>query len=283
MKKFTEKLSGRIFLFAALSSIAALVLITVFILVRGLPWMGEYGVFKFIFGMSWAPTYGEYGIFPMVVSIIIVTLGALILGVPIGLCSAVFMSEFAPAWLRNIFRPAIQLLAGIPSVVYGFVGMVFIVPFIRNYFGGPGLSILAASVVLAIMILPTVISISEVSLLALPRQYKEGALALGMTKWQAIYSVQLPAAKSGIVAAVVLGIGRAIGETMAVIMVVGNAVAMPESILDPVRTLTTNIGIEMGYATGDHQAALFATGIILFVIIMILNAAAQYITRTRKG
>jgi len=183
--------------------------------------------------------------------------------------------------LRNIFRPAIQLLAGIPSVVYGFWGVLFIVPMIRNYLGGPGLSILAGSIILAIMILPTIISISEVSLLALPRQYKEGGLALGLTHWQTIYSLLLPAAKSGIVSAIILGIGRAIGETMAVIMVLGNAVAIPQSILDPVRTLTTNIGIEMGYASGEHQQALFATGIVLFIIIMIMNAAAQYITRKK--
>jgi phosphate transport system permease protein len=192
------------------------------------------------------------------------------------------LAEFAPVKVRNLFRPAIQLLAGIPSVVYGFWGLLFIVPFIRNYLGGPGLSILAGAVILAIMILPTVISICEVSLLSLPRQYKEGALALGMTHWQVIYSVLLPAAKSGIVAAAILGIGRAIGETMAVIMVLGNAVAMPSSILDPVRTLTTNIGIEMGYASGDHQHALFATGIVLFIIIMIINSTAQYVTRRKS-
>jgi phosphate transport system permease protein len=166
-------------------------------------------------------------------------------------------------------------------VVYGFWGLLFIVPFIRNYLGGPGLSILAGSIILAIMILPTVISISEVSLIALPRPYKEGALALGLTQWQAIHAVQLPAAKSGIVAAIILGIGRAIGETMAVIMVLGNAVAIPQSILDPARTLTTNIGIEMGYASGDHQQALFATGIVLLIIIMIINASAQYVTRSK--
>jgi phosphate transport system permease protein len=166
-------------------------------------------------------------------------------------------------------------------VVYGFWGLLFVVPAIRNYLGGPGLSILAGSIILAIMILPTIISIAEVSLMSLPRQYKEGAYALGMTQWQTIRSVQLPAAKSGIVAAIILGIGRAIGETMAVIMVLGNAVAIPESILDPARTLTTNIGIEMGYASGDHQQALFATGIVLLVIVMILNASAQYITRRK--
>ncbi|MCL2880292.1 MAG: phosphate ABC transporter permease subunit PstC [Treponema sp.] len=277
----SKEYSGRIFLVLALSSISALALITVFIIVKGVPIIAKVGVLNFIFGMSWAPGHGEFGIFPMIVGTVTVTLGAAVLGVPIGICCSIFLSEFAPAMLRNIFRPAIQLLAGIPSVVYGFWGLLFIVPFIRVHLGGPGLSILAGSIILAIMILPTIISISEVSILALPRQYKEGALALGLTHWQAIRSVILPAAKSGIVAAVILGIGRAMGETMAVIMVLGNAVAVPESILDPVRTLTTNIGIEMGYASGEHQEALFATGIVLFIIIMALNASAQYITRKK--
>jgi len=282
MKKFRERLSGRIFLVLAFSSISALALITIFIIVNGVPIIAQVGFFNFIFGMSWAPGHGEFGIFPMIVGSITVTLGAAILGVPIGLCCAIFLTEFAPARLSRLFRPAIQLLAGIPSVVYGFWGLLFVVPFIRTYLGGPGLSILAGSVILAIMVLPTVISISEVSILALPRQYKEGALALGMTHWQTIRSVILPSAKSGIVAAIILGIGRAMGETMAVIMVLGNAVAVPNSILDPVRTLTTNIGIEMGYASGEHRQALFATGIVLFVVIMLLNASAQYITRKRK-
>lgn len=281
-KSFKDILSERIFLTLALSSISALALITLFIVIQGSPIIGKVGVFRFIFGMTWAPGQGEFGIFPMIVGTITVTLGAMILGVPVGICSAIFLAEFAPAQVRNMFRPAIQLLAGIPSVVYGFWGLIFIVPLIRDHLGGPGLSILAGSIVLAIMILPTVISITEVSIIALPRTYKEGALALGMSHWQAIYSVQLPAAKSGIVAAVILGTGRAIGETMAVIMVLGNAPALPRSILDPVRTLTTNIGIEMGYATGDHRQALFATGIVLFIIIMTLNITAQYITRKKK-
>jgi len=282
VKKFRENLSGRVFLVLALSSISVLALITIFIIVNGLPIIAEVGVKDFIFGMSWAPSRGEYGIFPMIIGSVAVTLGAVILGVPIGICCSIFLTEFAPAKLSKVFRPAIQLLAGIPSVVYGFWGLLFVVPFIREYLGGPGLSILAASIILAIMVLPTVISISEVSILALPRQYKEGALALGLTHWQTIRSVILPSAKSGIVAAVILGTGRAIGETMAVIMVLGNAVAVPKSILDPVRTLTTNIGIEMGYAEGTHKQALFATGIVLFIIIMILNASAQYITRKKK-
>ena len=281
MEKFKENLSGRIFLVLALSSISALALITIFIIVNGVPIIAEAGLRNF-FGMTWAPNHGQFGITPMIIGTMAVTLGAVILGVPIGICCSIFLAEFAPAALRNLFRPAIQLLAGIPSVVYGFWGLLFVVPFIRTYMGGPGLSILAASVILAIMILPTVISISEVSILALPRQYKEGALALGLTRWQTIKAVLLPSAKSGIVSAIILGVGRAVGETMAVIMVLGNSPAMPQSILDPVRTLTTNIGLEMGYAAGDHQQALFATGIVLFVIIMIMNSLAQYITRTKN-
>jgi len=279
--KAKKDTAGKVFFALALTSIGALALITVFILVQGAPLIAKVGVFDFIFGAKWAPLQGHFGIFPMIVGSIAVTLGAVILGIPISLCCSIFLAEFAPVKFRNAFRPAIQLLAGIPSVVYGFWGLLFVVPLIRDYLGGPGLSILAGAIILAIMILPTVITISEASILALPRQYKEGALALGMTHWQTIRSVQLPAAKSGIVAAIILGIGRAIGETMAVIMVLGNAVALPRSILDPVRTLTTNIGIEMGYASGDHQQALFATGIVLFLIIMVLNAAAQYIVRRK--
>jgi phosphate transport system permease protein len=281
MKNIEEKSFEIVFFLIALSSLSVLALITVFIFIKGLPIVAKVGVFNFVFGMKWAPSQGAFGIFPMILGSISVTLGAAILGVPIAICCSIFLAEFAPVALRNIFRPAIQLLAGIPSVVYGFWGVLFIVPMIRNYLGGPGLSILAGSIILAIMILPTVISITEVSLLALPRHYKEGGLSLGLTHWQTIYSLLLPAAKSGIVSAIILGIGRAIGETMAVIMVLGNSVAIPESILDPVRTLTTNIGIEMGYASGEHQHALFATGIVLFIIIMILNAAAQYVTRRK--
>ena len=281
-KSWKEKLSEYTFLILALSSISVLALITVFIIVRGSPIIAKVGLFNFIFGMNWAPSQGEFGIFPMIVGSAAVTFGAAVIGVPVGICCAIFLAEYAPVKMRNIFRPAIQLLAGIPSVVYGFWGLLFIVPFIRDYLGGPGLSILAGSIILAIMILPVIISISEVALLSLPPHYKEGALALGLTHWRTIRVLLLPSAKSGIVAAVILGMGRAIGETMAVIMVVGNAVALPESILDPVRTLTTNIGIEMGYASGEHQEALFATGIVLFVIIMILNSVAQYIIHRKK-
>jgi len=279
--KFRETLAQRGFLLVAFSALSALALITIFIVAEGVPIIAKVGVLKFVFGMKWAPSQGYYGIFPMIIGSISVTLGAVILGVPIALCCAIFLAEFAPSFMRDLIRPAIQMLAGIPSVVYGFWGLVFVVPAIRNYLGGPGLSILAGSIILAIMILPTIISISEVSLLALPRLYKEGALALGATQWQTIGGVLLPAAKSGIAAAIILGVGRAVGETMAVIMVLGNAVALPTSILDPARTLTTNIGIEMGYASGEHQQALFATGIVLLIIIMILNSMAQLAFRRR--
>jgi phosphate transport system permease protein len=281
MKNFGEKIPQGLFFIIALSALSALALITIFIFIEGVPLIAKVGFFKFIFGMKWAPSQGYYGIFPMIVGTISVTLGAIILGVPVAICCSIFLAEFAPRKLSDVVRPAIQLLAGIPSVVYGFWGLIFIVPLIRNYLGGPGLSILAGSIILAIMILPTVISISEVSLLALSPLLKEGAFALGATHWQTIRSVLVPAAKSGILAGIILGIGRAVGETMAVIMVLGNAVALPNSILSPVRTLTTNIGIEMGYASGEHQQALFATGIVLLVIIMILNSMAQYSIRRK--
>ena len=281
MNKFGEKIPKGLFFIIALSALSSLALITIFIFIEGVPLIVKVGFFNFIFGMKWAPSLGQYGIFPMIVGTVLVTLGAIILGVPIALCCSIFLAEFAPRKLSNLVRPAIQLLAGIPSVVYGFWGLIFIVPAIRNYLGGPGLSILAGSIILAIMILPTVVSISEVSLLALSPLLKEGAFALGATHWQTIRSVLLPAAKSGILASIILGIGRAVGETMAVIMVLGNAVALPSSILDPARTLTTNIGIEMGYASGEHQQALFATGIVLLVIIMLLNSAAQYAIRRK--
>jgi phosphate transport system permease protein len=268
-------------LFLALSSIASLALITIFIIAEGVPIISKVGIIDFLFGTQWAPSLGKYGIFPMIVGSLSVTLGALIIAVPTALCCAIFLVELSPRFLSSIVRPAIQVLAGIPSVVYGFWGLIFIVPFIRNYLGGPGFSILAGSIILAIMTLPTIISIAEDALRALPPSYKEGSLALGTTQWQTIVSLQIPAARSGITAAVVLGMGRAIGETMAVIMVLGNAVALPNSILDPARTLTTSIGIEMGYASGEHQQALFATGIVLLVIIMILNSIAQYAARRR--
>jgi len=203
----------------------------------------------------------------------------LLLGIPLGLACTIFLAELIPPSIGILLRPAIQLLAAIPSVIYGFWGLIVLVPLIQNYLGGPGLSILAGSLVLSFMILPTIITISEDSLKSLPPSYKAGALALGATHWQTIWRVLIPAARSGIVASIILGMGRAIGETMAMIMILGNAVKMPTSFLDSARTLTTNIGIEMGYASGDHRQALFATGIVLFFIIMGLNTLAIFLSR----
>jgi len=264
-----------VLLLVALTSTTVLALIAIFIFAEGLPIIGKIGVREFLFGLHWAPTAGSFGIWPMIVGSVAVTAGALAVGVPLGLAVAIFLTEFAPASAAAAMRPCIQLLAGIPSVVYGFWGLIVIVPAIRNTFGGPGLSILAGSIILGIMILPTIISISEDALRALPPAFKEGSLALGATHWQTIWRLLLPAARSGILTAIILGLGRAVGETMAVIMVLGNAVEVPTSLLAPARTLTTSIGIEMGYASGEHRQALFATGVVLFVIIMLVNMAAN--------
>jgi len=270
-----------VLLLLALSAIAALALITVFIFRVGVPFIIEIGPVEFLFGRVWAPTQGQFGIWPMFVGSLWVTIGALVLGVPLGLAVAIFMTDFAPPTAAAILRPAIHLLAGIPSVIYGFVGLVLLVPIIRELFGGPGLSILAGSIILGIMILPNVISISEDAIRAVPQSYRDGALALGATHWQTIWLVVLPAARSGIIASVVLGMGRAIGETMAVIMVVGNALSMPKSVLDAATTMTSNIGLEMGYAAGQHRDALFATGVVLYVLIMVMNGITSFAVRRR--
>jgi len=279
--KLRELAIERSLLVASLSSVGALALIALFVFIQGTPIIVREGLIPFLFGHKWAPTKGAFGIFPMVVGSVWVTIGALLIAGPLGVACAVFLVEIAPRKVADFVRPAIQLLAGIPSVVYGFVGIIVLVPLIRETLGGPGLSILAAAVILGTMVLPTVISISQDALEAVPRSYKEGALALGLTHWQAITRVILPAARSGIAAALVLGMGRAIGETMAVIMVVGNATKLPQSPLDPARTLTSNIALEMAYASGEHREALFATGVVLFVFIMVLNTLAQ--VRSRRG
>ena len=276
-----EKIIGKIFLLIALSSIFILGLITFFIFEEGFPLILKIGPKAFLFGEKWIPSKGLFGIFPMIVSSFWVTLGALLLGIPLGLSCAIFLCEWVPPSVGMILRPTIQLLAAIPSVIYGFWGLIVLVPLIRNYLGGPGLSILSGSIILGFMILPTIISISEDSLRALPPTYKAGALALGATHWQTIWRVLIPAARSGIMASIILGMGRAIGETMAMIMILGNAVKMPSSFLDSARTLTTNIGIEMGYASGDHRQALFATGVVLFFIIMVLNSLASILSKRR--
>jgi phosphate transport system permease protein len=276
-----EKFIERVLLLLALSSIGSLALITVFIFLEGFPLILSAGLQNFIFSSHWAPTKGHFGILAMIISSVLVTLGAMVIGVPLGLSCAIVLAEFSPKRLKMVLKPTLELLAGIPSVVYGFLGVIWLVPLIRNYLGGPGLSLLAASIILGIMILPTVISISIDALTAVPDLYRDGSLALGATRWQTVRRVVLPAASSGIITAIILGMGRAIGETMAVIMVAGNALQIPTSILDPVRTLTSNIALELGYAAGRHREALFATGIVLFIIIMILNLSATLITRRR--
>jgi phosphate ABC transporter permease protein PstC len=267
----------------ALSAITILAVIAIFIFGQGTPIMFKYGFKSFLAGSDWYPTEKLFGLLPMIVGSLFVTFGALVIGVPFGLACAIVLTEFASKRVRSIIKPVIELLAGIPSVVYGFMGVVLLVPFIRSTLGGPGLSVLAAAVILGIMILPTVISISIDSLDAVPPSYREGSIALGATPWQTVKMVLLPAARSGIVASIILGMGRAVGETMAVIMVAGNAAEIPGSLLAPVRTLTSNIALEMGYAAGEHREALFATGVILFVIIMILNTVANATSRRRKG
>lgn len=269
--KYIEQTMRFVFLAAACVSIAATITICIFLFANGVPAMLKIGLKNFIFGLKWKPSIDLYGIFPMIVSSITVTLGALILGVPLGLFTAVFLARYCPKQLYNFFESGVKLLAGIPSVVYGFFGLTVIVPAIRNIFGGNGTSILAASIVLAIMILPTIISVSESSIRAVPSLYFEGSLALGACKERSIFLVELKAAKSGIMAGIILGVGRAVGETMAVIMVAGNQAILPRSLVKGIRTLTANIVLEMGYAADLHRDALIATSVILFIFILIIN------------
>lgn len=271
MAKYKEKIMEMIFLLAACVSILAVALICAFLFANGVPAMKEIGFADFLLGKEWRPGNDVYGIFPMIIGSIYVTAGAIIIGVPVGLLTAVFMARYCPGRLYKVLKPGIELLAGIPSVVYGFFGMVVIVPFIRGYIGGNGSSILSASVLLGLMILPTIISQSETSIRAVPESYYEGSLALGATHERSVFCAVLPAAKSGILAGIILGVGRTIGETMAVIMVAGNQARMPEGILAGIRTLTANIVIEMGYAEGLHREALIATGVVLFVFILLIN------------
>lgn len=269
--KYIEQTMQFVFLAAACVSIAATITICIFLFANGVPAMLKIGLKNFIFGLKWKPSIDLYGIFPMIVGSITVTLGALILGVPLGLFTAVFLARYCPKQLYNFFESGVKLLAGIPSVVYGFFGLTVIVPAIRNIFGGNGTSILAASIVLAIMILPTIISVSESSIRAVPSLYFEGSLALGACKERSIFLVELKAAKSGIMAGIILGVGRAVGETMAVIMVAGNQAILPRSLVKGIRTLTANIVLEMGYAADLHRDALIATSVILFIFILIIN------------
>ncbi|HHW18469.1 MAG TPA: phosphate ABC transporter permease subunit PstC [Firmicutes bacterium] len=267
----------------ALVSLGILTLITVFIFKEGLPALKKIGLLEFIGGTRWVPSKKIFGIFPMLVGSFMVTGGALVIGIPLGLGCAVYLSEFSSPGVARLLKSMIELLAGIPSVVFGFIGLTVVVPFIRTYFGGPGFSVLASSIVLGLMILPTMVSVSYDALRAVPESYRDGMMAVGATRWQAVRMVILPSARSGILAAAILATGRAMGETMAVIMVAGNATAVPESLLDPVRTLTSNIALEMGYSAGIHRQALFATGIVLFFLVTVLNLIAHAAVRGGSG
>lgn len=277
--KFKENAMRAVFALTACVSIAAVALICVFLFASGIPTMKTVGLGNFLFGMTWAPSQGLYGIFPMIVASIIVTAGAILFGVPLGLLCAVFLARFCPKRLYRVLKPAAELLAGIPSIVYGFFGLVVIVPLMQSLFGGSGKGILTASIMLGIMILPTIINVSESALRAVPDSYYEGSLALGATHERSVFSAVLPAARSGILAGVILGVGRAIGETMAVAMVAGNQPILPESLLSGVRTLTANIVQEMGYATDLHREVLIACGVVLFVFILIINLCFSALNR----
>lgn len=280
--KAKEKIFEMLFLLAAGFSIIAVFMICLFLFANSIPAIHKIGFVEFIFGQKWKPGNELYGIFPMIIGSLYVTAGAIIFGVPVGLMTAIFLSKFCPKKLHKFLKSAIDLLAGIPSVVYGFFGLMVIIPFVREVFGGNGNSILTASILLGIMILPTIISVSESSLNAVPESYYEGARALGATHERSVFYAMLPAAKSGIFAGIILGIGRAIGETMAVIMVAGNQARIPTSILKGVRTLTANIVIEMGYAAELHREALIATGVVLFIFILIINLCFSVLQRRDK-
>lgn len=277
-----ETLARVLFIFAACISILAVFLICIFLFANGLPGMFKIGVLDFLTGTKWKPGNDIYGILPMILGSVYVTAGALIIGVPAGLLTAIFLSRFASGRPAKMMRSAVSLLAGIPSVVYGFFGLVVIVPLIRTIFGGSGSSLLAACILLGMMILPTIITLSESALNAVPQSYYEGALALGATHERAVFTVILPAAKSGVLAAIILGVGRAIGEAMAVMMVAGNRAVIPNSLVKGVRTLTSNIVMEMGYATDLHREALIATAVVLFVFILLINLLFSVIKRKAK-
>lgn len=276
-----ERIFHALFLTSAIIGIVSLFIIAYFIVSESIPAFQEAGISGIVLGQNWLPP-ALYGVATMIVASVVSTLGAVVIGVPIGVLTAIFIAEIAPKRLADVIRPAVELLAGIPSVVYGFFGLVIIVPLIQQVFDVPaGNTVLAGMIVLGVMILPTVITVSETSIRAVPRAYKEGSLALGASKIFTIFKLLLPAARSGIMTGVILGIGRALGETMAIIMVMGNSPAMPQGILDSARTLTANIAIEMSYAGGVHANALYATGVVLLVFIMMLNGALLYLNRER--
>lgn len=282
-QRVLEKGMAGLFFLCACMSIVAVVLICYFLFANGIPAMKEIGFADFLLGTQWSPknTPASYGILPMIIGSVCVTIGAIIIGVPIGVLTATFLARFCPKRLHSMLEPMVQLMAGIPSIIYGFFGLVVLVPLMRQIPGCTGVSLLAAAILLGIMILPTVINLSESAIRAVPESYYEGSLALGATHERSVFYAVLPAAKSGIMAAIVLGIGRAIGETMAVIMVAGNQARIPTGLLKGVRTMTANIVLEMGYAEGLHREALIATGVVLFVFILIINIS--FAVMKRKG
>lgn len=286
-KNIAEKAMEILFFICACVSVLCVALICIFLFANGIPAIGKIGVGNFLLGDIWKPGSNQYGIFAFIVGSIYVTAGAILIGVPIGVLTAAFMVKFCPKKLYRPLKAGVELLAGIPSVIYGFFGLMVIVPFVREQFrdsfGGNGLSILTAAVLLGLMILPTIINVSEAAIRAVPDKYYQGALALGATHERSVFRTVLPAAKSGIMAGIVLGIGRAIGETMAVIMVVGNQPRMPKGIFEGARTLTANIVIEMGYATGLHREALIATGVVLFVFILLINSLFSLLKRKEEA
>lgn len=284
MKKYAENGMRIVFLIAAAVSVLAVLMICVFLFSEGVPAIKEIGLCDFIGGTVWKPLEGSFGILPMIVGSCYVTAGAAVLGVPLGLLCAVYMAKFCPRRLHGIIKPAIELLAGIPSIVFGFFGLMVIVPLMQELTEASGKGILTASAVLGIMILPTIISVSEAAIRSVPESYYEGALALGATHEKSVFFATLPAAKPGITAAVILGIGRAIGETMAVTMVAGNQAVLPESLTSGVRTMTANIVLEMGYAAkGMHRDALIATAVVLFVFILMINICFSLVRKDKKA
>ena len=282
MNQLREKGMQVVFLLTACISVLAVVLICIFLFPSGVPAIKEIGLSDFLFGTVWRPANNLYGILHMILGSLYVTAGALVIGVPLGVLSAVFLAQFCPKPLYKPLRAAINLMAGIPSVVYGFFGLVVLVPFVRNHFGGYGMGVLTASILLGIMILPTIITVSESALQAVPSSYYDGAVALGASHERSVFFVMVPAAKRGILAGIVLGIGRAIGETMAVIMVAGNQAIIPDSLTSGVRTLTTNIVMEMGYSTDLHREALIATAVVLFVFILLINLTFSVLSRGKE-
>lgn len=283
MNKTLEVLMKAVFLICACISIAAVILICIFMFANGVPAIKEIGLFKFIFGTDWKPSQGIFGIGPMIIGSIYVTAGAMIVGVPIGLLTAVFLAKYCPKKIYKFVKPLVNLMAGIPSIIYGFFGLVVIIPVIQDTFGTSGKGVLAASILLGMMILPTIINTAESSIKAVPQSYYEGALALGATKERSIFKTVIPAAKSGVMSGVILGMGRAIGETMAVVMVAGNQAMIPDSILSGTRTLTSNIVLEMAYAPqGMHRNALIATAVVLFVFILIINVCFSIVNSKNK-